>query len=40
MGYVPKQRLEQIGQHLKSPEVASVEGMPKIAEVAQDSVGP
>ncbi|KAI9862149.1 MAG: hypothetical protein M1813_004924 [Trichoglossum hirsutum] len=41
MSSVPKQRLEQVSQHLRSPnEVASFEGIPKIREVARDSVGP
>ncbi|KAH0545593.1 hypothetical protein FGG08_000424 [Glutinoglossum americanum] len=41
MGSVPKQRLEQVTQHLRSPnEVAPFEELPKIKEVAQDSVGP
>ncbi|KAI9770602.1 MAG: hypothetical protein M1840_003194 [Geoglossum simile] len=38
MGDVPKQRLEQIGQHLKPPD--GVTNLPEITEVAQDSVGP
>ncbi|KAH0562868.1 hypothetical protein GP486_002518 [Trichoglossum hirsutum] len=38
---VPERRLEQVSQHLRSPdEVASFEGIPKIREVARDSVGP